>query len=92
MIKYKKVLKKVVDDVECDICGKSTTRDSNIGPDFATLEACWGYGSPNDGTKYDIHLCENCFYDILEYLRNKSYSHLKDKTNPEPFNGKEYLL
>ena len=91
MIKYKKILKKVVDDVLCDVCGKSTTRDENIGADFATLEASWGYGSPHDGTKYDIHLCENCFYDTLEYLRNKSYAHLKEP-NLEPYNGKEYLL
>jgi hypothetical protein len=35
---------KVVDDVHCDACGKSTTNYSDVGPDYATLESCWDMG------------------------------------------------
>ena len=52
--KEKKI--RTVDDVHCDVCGKSTTNTTNVGPDYATLESCWGYGSQHDGTKYHIEL------------------------------------
>lgn len=68
---YKKKLTKVVDDVYCDICGKSTTILEQIGPDYATLEGCWGYGSLNDGLKYDLQFCETCFNEVLSFIKNK---------------------
>lgn len=94
MIKYKQVFKKVVDDVICDVCGQSTTRDENIGADFATLEASWGYGSPNDGTKYDIHLCENCFNEAIDFLKKKRKQILgpfKYPHDQDPLEGKSYF-
>lgn len=87
---YKKKTVKVVDQVLCDCCGQSTTNIEQIGPDYATLESCWGYGSPNDGVKYDIQLCENCFYDILKTIRQKRQKTLgifKYPHDVDPLNG-----
>jgi hypothetical protein len=87
---YKKKTVKVIDQVLCDCCGQSTTNIEQIGPDYATLESCWGYGSPNDGVKYDIQLCENCFYDILKTIRQKRQKTLgifKYPHDVDPLNG-----
>ena len=87
---YKKKLTKVIDQILCDCCGQSTTNIEQIGPDYATLESCWGYGSPNDGVKYDIQLCENCFYDILKTIRQKRQKTLgifKYPHDVDPLNG-----
>jgi len=35
---FKKKTVKVVADVSCDCCGKSTTNYAEVGPDYATLE------------------------------------------------------
>jgi hypothetical protein len=85
---------KVVHDVHCDVCGKSTTNFVDVGPDYATLESCWGYGSKHDGSKYNIELCENCFFEILNFIKDKrrkilgpfNYPYFKD-----PLEGNEYL-
>jgi hypothetical protein len=37
---FKEQLRRVVDNVHCDCCGKSTTHYSEVGPDYATLECC----------------------------------------------------
>lgn len=85
---YKQKTIKALDTVYCDICG------ATIGPDFATLEAVWGYGSANDGTKFDIELCEKCFYETLNEMKEKrrrilgpfKYPHKND-----PLNGQSYF-
>ena len=66
---YKEEIRKVLDDVSCDICGKSTTNYPDVGPDYATLESYWGYGSQKDGSKYEVHLCESCFNDVIDLLK-----------------------
>ena len=56
----------------------------------AVLEASWGYYSSKDGTKFDIEICERCFDQILEWIKNKRKSYLgslkypyqKDPLNP----------
>lgn len=91
---WKKKTIKAVDDVNCDVCGKSTTHYDYIGPDYASLEACWGYGSKDDGTKYDIHLCESCFVNVLNFIKEQrrkvlgSFNYPYDK---DPLDGVEYL-
>ena len=85
---------KVVDDVSCDACGKSTTNYSDVGPDYATLESCWGYGSSNDGSKYNIDLCEECFFEVLNFIKEKRRKVLgpfKYPFNNDPLEGVEYL-
>jgi hypothetical protein len=90
---YKEELRKVLSDVSCDICGKSTTNYEPVGPDYATLESCWGYGSKNDGSKYSIDICESCFNETLEFLKQKRKSVLgpfKYVHDHDPLEGYEY--
>lgn len=55
-------------DIICDICGDSTKKAEQM-LDYATLAANWGYGSSHDGERYQIHLCEECFFETLAFLR-----------------------
>lgn len=91
---WKEKISKVVDDVLCDCCGKSTTNHADyIGPDYGTLESCWDYGSDHDGTKYNIDLCETCFFDVINFLkekRRKTLGPFKYYDN-NPLEGTEYL-
>ena len=91
---FKEQLRKVVDDVHCDVCGKNTTINTNIGPDYGTLESCWDYGSDHDGTKYNIDLCETCFFDVINFLkekRRKTLGPFKYPFDKDPLEGKKYL-
>jgi hypothetical protein len=90
MREFKEEIRKVLSDVSCDICGKSTTNYKEVGPDFATLESYWGYGSTNDGSKYEIHICESCFDETLEFLKQKRKSVLGPFSYPfenDPLDG-----
>ena len=88
---YKNKTVKVLDQTLCDVCGKTCTDDFYHNHENATLEAVWGYDSGSDGTKYDIHLCENCFYITLSFLRNQRSQHIPAPTK-DPFNGEGYDL
>ncbi len=59
-----------VRDVLCDVCGDST-RVEGYGLQFGTLRASWGYGSSHDGERYEVHLCEPCFFRVLSGLRRE---------------------
>lgn len=59
-----------VTDVVCDVCLCSTQVD-NGGHEFATIQAHWGYGAKHDGERYEIHLCESCFFETVAYLRQE---------------------
>jgi|JTFO01.1.fsa_nt_gb hypothetical protein len=61
----------VVSDVVCDVCGNSTTKEKGYAPEFATLQADWGYGSDHDGEQYKVHLCETCFFSTLATLKEQ---------------------
>ena len=91
---WKEKISKVVDDVLCDCCGKSTTNCDHVGPDYATLDSCWGYGSDHDGTMYDIHLCEKCFCEILSHIKENRRQILGPFKYPhenDPLQGTKYL-
>jgi hypothetical protein len=91
---FKEKTIKVVEDVHCDTCGKSTTNDTNVGPDYATLESCWGYGSSNDGSKYNIDLCETCFFDVINFIKDKRRKVLGPFNYPhdnDPLDGQTYI-
>jgi hypothetical protein len=90
---FKEKKMRTVDDVHCDVCGKSTTNNINVGPDYATLESCWGYGSKNDGTKYHIELCETCFFEVLNFIKQKRKKILGPFNYPydtDPLDGIDY--
>jgi hypothetical protein len=59
----------VVEDVRCDVCGDSTSREGEYPPQFGMLKADWGYGSRHDGERYELHLCEDCFFSALATLK-----------------------
>ncbi|ASK21946.1 hypothetical protein [Vreelandella venusta] len=59
-----------VTDVMCDVC-LCSTRGANDGLEFATLQAHWGYGARHDGERYELHLCESCFFGTVTYLKQE---------------------
>lgn len=59
-----------VTDVRCDVCLISTQTTSG-GLEFAILQAHWGYGSRHDGERYEVHLCEGCFFSTLAYFKQE---------------------
>lgn len=54
-------------DVACDVCRQSA-RVKDYGPQFGTLQAQWGVGSMHDGKRYEVRLCEHCFFRTLSTL------------------------
>lgn len=82
---YKKAYRKVEDKTFCDICGECCTLEQ-FGTECATLEALWGYASKQDGSKYEIHLCEDCFMITISFLRNQRSKYISTPS-PDPFCG-----
>lgn len=62
-----------VTDVLCDVC-QLTTTVRNGGLQFATLQAHWGYGTKHDGERYEIHLCEGCFFQAVANIKQERRS------------------
>ena len=87
---YKQVTVEKLSKIYCDMCGLCCT-DDNFGNECAVLEASWGYNSLKDGTKYDIQLCEQCFDETLQFIKNRrkqylgifKYPYEHDPLNPE---------
>ena len=69
----KKCEVKVIDSIICDACGENCKAKMADVDDYeyATLSADWGYWSDSDGQSYRVHLCEECFYDILGHVKTK---------------------
>jgi len=72
MRKYRKVLKDEVEDIVCDVCGRSCLTDCSMGDpamsEYATLEAVWGYCSKKDGERYTCEMCEDCFGRVSGFI------------------------
>lgn len=88
---------KVLDKIYCDVCGESCTKgDEENGwtnHEYATIEGTWGYWSKQDGTQYNIEMCENCFNEVLESLKKKRKKFLGPFKYPydnDPLEGKHY--
>jgi len=60
----------VVSEVMCDICCRSTQTEGG-GLQYGELRAAWGYGSSHDGERYEVHLCECCFFEVLANLKHE---------------------
>lgn len=65
-----KVAVDAVTDMVCDAC-LSSARVTGEGLGLATLQAQWGYGIQHDGERYELHLCENCFFSTLAYFKQE---------------------
>ncbi|MGP9590409.1 hypothetical protein ACT3UM_16310 [Halomonas sp. AOP13-D3-9] len=59
-----------VTDVVCDVC-LTSTRTAGENLEYATLQAHWGYGTQHDGERYELHLCESCFFGTLAYFKQE---------------------
>ncbi len=74
-------------DILCDVCGRSTK--TNFGTNqYGSLSADFGYGSRHDGERYQVHLCEGCFFGVLATVREMHCeNHILDNEaeNPEKF-------
>lgn len=35
------------------------------------FQAHWGYGALHDGERYEVQLCENCFFATIAYLKQE---------------------
>lgn len=84
---------KVIDQVYCDSCGSNCSRDQ-LGNEYGVLEAKWGYSSKQDGTVYEIHLCENCFMETVNFIKDKRRRTLGCFNYPydyDPLEGKSWL-
>ena len=79
-------------DIHCDVCG-SSTRVLGHGQQFGTLQAHWGAGSNHGGERYEVHLCEPCFFLALATLRQEHrIQHLFDETEPDTTAADEFGL
>jgi hypothetical protein len=74
MWKTEMVPREVVIDVICDRCQKSTTYEEECGPDYATLDAHWGFGSSRDGDKVELHLCDTCCGVVEAFIRKGGHA------------------
>lgn len=99
MKKYKKKLTKVISEILCDCCGQSCTKEvPTIKPSFdheyATIEAKWGYWTKQDGTVYDIQICESCFNEVLQCMkriRKRILGSIKYPHDIDSLEGKSYF-
>jgi hypothetical protein len=67
---YKTKEIRVIDKIYCDTCGNCCT-DDNLCSEYAVLEASWGYNSRKDGERSELHICENCFDDIINWINTR---------------------
>lgn len=59
--------------VICDRCGENTDTDGR-GPRFGSLSASWGPGSQHPGEKYELHLCEPCFFLQVSNIKRERWA------------------
>ncbi|UMQ35973.1 hypothetical protein [Aeromonas hydrophila] len=75
-------------DVRSDVCGESLMKAEQMN--YATLPANWGYGSRHDGERYQVDLCESCFFEALANLRQSHrqinmFADVYEPVDPERF-------
>lgn len=83
---------KVTDKIYCDGCGECCSKQCDH--EYAELSATWGYDSNQDGTQYDIQICENCFNETIEFLKKKRQRNLGCFDYPfdqDPLMGRSYF-
>lgn len=59
-----------ITDVTCDVCGCSTQMAAD-SYQYGTLQAHWGFESGHDGQRFEVHLCEHCFFQTLAYIKQE---------------------
>ncbi|MFM5219406.1 hypothetical protein ACEUAM_21540 [Aeromonas hydrophila] len=76
-------------DILCDACGRSTKTTFGTN-EYGLLSADFGYGSRHYGERYQVHLCDMCFFGILTTVRemHRGYHMFDDgydAANPDTF-------
>jgi hypothetical protein len=74
MLKHGLVQKEAIIEVSCDKCG-IVCKQGNCSPigEFGQLTAHWGYDSEHDMQKYDLCVCEGCFFELIKDFKNKDF-------------------
>jgi len=75
-----------ITDVTCDVCG-SSTRMAAGSYQYGTLQAHWGYGSDHDGQRFEVNLCEHCFFQTLAYVKQERRVQRLFSSEPSADNG-----
>ena len=58
----KNVVRQSLEDVQCNVCGRSVSKDSSgYFEDHVSISKAWGYHSPYDGEMHGIDLCVDCY-------------------------------
>lgn len=71
-------------DVRCDVCD-SSTRLASGNLQYGMLQAHWGYGALHDGERYEVHLCESCFFATIAYLKQeRRTANMFEKSSQQP--------
>lgn len=68
----------VIADILCDACGASVVPDFqkehrdnlNDFSEYGILHASYGYGSNQDGNSFHFDLCERCFKELADKIKN----------------------
>lgn len=68
----------VITDIGCDACGASVVpefqkkhrENLNGFNEFGVLHASYGYGSNQDGDSFHFDLCETCFKELLDRIKD----------------------
>lgn len=56
----------VIDEVYCNKCSNCITESDHVHIDHT-----WGFHSNQDGTRYELDLCESCFKGIIKRFKIK---------------------
>lgn len=57
-------------NIICDVCRRSV-RVQNGEYQYGTLQANWGCGASHQGERYELQLCEECFFQTLVHLKQE---------------------
>ncbi|GGK02353.1 hypothetical protein GCM10009304_30170 [Pseudomonas matsuisoli] len=57
-------------DVMCDACLLSTKTSKGVSQ-YGTMQANWSAGAKHEGERYELRLCEKCFFVALLALRQQ---------------------
>jgi len=66
--KLKNVKSRALDDIVCDMCGKSCFDCDKMNIEKSHLSASWGYNSKKDGITWQADFCEVCSDKINDFI------------------------
>jgi len=59
-----------LEDITCDVCGKSCRDKMDMNFELVILRGSWGYGSRKDGTSWECEICEDCADKIRQFIES----------------------